>query len=70
MTVEEHQVNGGLGGAVSEVLARKFPVPIEFIGMPDKFGESGKPIQLLRRYKMLSTDIVSAAKRVIRKSRS
>jgi transketolase len=70
VTVEEHQVNGGLGGAVSEVLARKFPVPIEFIGMPDKFGESGEPIQLLRRYKMLSTDIVSAAKRVIRKSRS
>ncbi len=67
VTVEEHQITGGLGGAVAEVLAKKFPVPIEFIGMPDSFGESGKPNELLRKYKMKSVDIVKAARRVIRR---
>src|SRR3989344_2173342 len=43
VTVEEHQVTGGMGGAVAEVLARNFPVPIEFIGVQDKFGQSGSP---------------------------
>ena len=41
VTVEEHQVSGGLGGAVAEVLAKYAPTPIEFIGMQDTFGESG-----------------------------
>ena len=67
VTVEEHQVTGGLGGAVAEVLAQKFPVPIEFIGMPDSFGESGTPSQLLSKYKMTFQDILTAAKRVIRR---
>ena len=65
VTVEEHQVTGGLGGAVAEVLAKSYPVPIEFIGMPDSFGESGAPDELLEKYKMKSKDIVDAAKRVI-----
>ncbi|KKT85386.1 MAG: Transketolase central region, partial [Parcubacteria group bacterium GW2011_GWA1_Parcubacteria_45_10] len=43
ITVEEHQVTGGLGGAVAEVLSRNFPTPQEFVGMPDHFGESGTP---------------------------
>jgi len=67
VTAEEHQTIGGLGSAVSEVLARNFPTPIEFIGMPDSFGESGKPNELLKKYKMKSKDIVSAAKRVIKR---
>lgn len=66
VTVEEHQITGGLGGAVSEVLARKYPVPMEFIGMPDFFGESGAPDKLLKKYKMKAKDIISAAKKVIR----
>ena len=68
VTVEEHQVNGGLGSAVAELLSDNFPVPIEFVGMPDSFGESGKPRELLKKYKMTSYDIALAVKRVIRKS--
>jgi len=70
VVVEEHQVNGGLGGAVAEVLAKNFPVPMEFIGMPDCFGESGKPKELLEKYGMTAKDIVSAAKRVIKRKNS
>ena len=66
VTVEEHQVAGGLGGVVSEVLARNFPVPMGFVGMLDSFGESGKPSELLAKYKMKSADIVRAVKRVIK----
>jgi transketolase len=67
VTVEEHQVNGGLGGAVSEVLAKKYPVPMEFIGMQDSFGESGEPDELLKKYAMKAKDIVSAVKAVIKR---
>jgi transketolase len=67
VTVEEHQVTGGLGGAVSEVLAKNFPVPIEMVGMPDSFGESGEPDELLEKYGMKAKDIVQASKRVIKR---
>jgi transketolase len=70
VTVEEHQIIGGLGGAVAEVLARNFPVPIEFVGMPDSFGESGEPRELLVKYKMTANDIVNAVRRVIRRKKS
>lgn len=65
VTVEEHQITGGLGGAVAETLARNFPVPIEFIGMPDHFGESGAPDELLEKYGMKAKNIVQAIKKVI-----
>jgi len=65
VTVEEHQVNGGLGSAVAEVLVKNFPVPMEFVGMPDSFGESGQPEELMKKYGMTDKDIVEAAKRVI-----
>ena len=67
VTVEEHQISGGLGGAVSECLSKNFPVPIEFVGMNDSFGESGKSDELLTKYGMKSTDIIKAAKEVIRR---
>lgn len=67
VTVEEHQITGGLGGAVSEVISKKFPVPMEFVGMPDTFGESGEPDELLKKYGMKAIDIVEAAKKVIRR---
>lgn len=70
VTVEEHQVTGGLGGAVAEALSQKYPAPIEFIGMPDSFGESGTPQKLLRKYKMKANDIVLASKKVIRRRAS
>lgn len=63
VTIEEHQVAGGLGGAVAELLARKLPTPIEFIGMQDSFGESGKPTELLKKYGMDRVAIVEAAKK-------
>lgn len=50
VTVEEHQVHGGLGSAVSEVLAQEHPVPMKIMGMPDCFGESGTPAELLHKY--------------------
>jgi transketolase len=67
VTVEEHQIAGGLGGAVSEVLSKNFPVPMEYIGMQDTFGESGKPDELLKKYKMKSVDIEDAVKKVIKR---
>lgn len=60
VTVEEHQVAGGLGGAVAELLARKRPLPIEFIGMQGVYGESGKPSELLAKYGMDAVAIKKA----------
>lgn len=65
VTVEEHQIDGGLGSAVVEVLARNWPVPVEFIGMPNCFGESGQPNELLEKYGMKAKNIVEAVKKVI-----
>jgi transketolase len=67
VTVEEHQVQGGLGGAVAECLARNEPTPIEFIGMQNTFGESGKPDELIEKYGMAPADIKRAVKKVIRR---
>lgn len=68
VTVEEHQVKGGLGGAVAELLARKAPTPMEFIGMQDVFGESGKPQELIEKYGMGVGDIKKAVERVARRA--
>lgn len=65
VTVEEHQIMGGLFGVVSETLARTFPSPIEPIGMPDSFGESGQPRELLEKYGMTAGDIIKAVKKVL-----
>ncbi|MEK7497776.1 MAG: transketolase C-terminal domain-containing protein [Patescibacteria group bacterium] len=70
VTVEEHQITGGLGGAVAEVLSRNFPTPQEFIGMKDIFGESGQPGELLEKYEMKAMDIVEASKRAIKRKNS
>lgn len=65
ITVEEHQVNGGLGSAVSEVLAKNFPVPIEFVGVPDVFGESGDTEDLLVKFGLKAKNIIEAVKKII-----
>lgn len=70
VTVEEHQIAGGLGGAVAEVLSRNYPVPQEYIGMPDSFGESGDPNELLKKYGLKAPNIVEAAKKVIKRKNS
>ncbi len=67
VTVEEHQITGGLGGAVAEVLAENFPVPMERVGMPDCFGESGSPEELLEKYGMSVKKIKEAVKNVLKK---
>ena len=61
VTVEEHQVAGGFGSAVAECLAEAHPVPVEFIGVRDLFGQSGTPEELLKHYGMDTTDIKRAA---------
>lgn len=61
VTIEEHQIHGGLAGAVAESLSRHIPVPMESIGMQDSFGESGEPDELLTKYGMRATDIELAA---------
>lgn len=67
VTVEEHQVAGGMGSAVAEVLAKNYPVPIEFIGVQNRFGESGEPQELVEHFGMGVTHIISAVKKAIRR---
>ncbi len=67
VTVEEHQVTGGLGGVVSEVLGEHMPVPVERVGMPDSFGESGEPAELFKKYGLDRSAIVEAVKRVMKR---
>lgn len=64
VTVEEHQTAGGLGSAVAEVLAQECPVPVEFIGVKDKFGQSGEPKELIQYYGMAPADIAEAIRKV------
>jgi transketolase len=65
VTAEEHQVHGGLGGAVAEVLAKNYPVPMEFVGMKDSFGGSGEGKDLMIRFGMSWREIYASALRVI-----
>jgi transketolase len=62
VSVEEHQIAGGLGSVVAETLATRMPMPMRFIGVHDKFGQSGTPDELIRHYGMDETAIVAAAK--------
>lgn len=64
VTVEEHVVNGGLGGAVAEVLARNHPTPMEMVGMQDVFGQSGTAWDLFKHYKLDAPGIIEAVKKV------
>jgi len=59
---EEHQVHGGMGSAVAEVLAAKYPIPIEFVAVPDRFGLSGDPEELLKYMKLTPQEIARKAK--------
>ncbi len=67
VSVEEHQVHGGVGGAVAEVLTKHSPVPQEFIGLQNTFGESGNPWDLVNKYGMGVKDIKAAVKKAIRR---
>lgn len=67
VTCEEHNIIGGLGGAVAEALCENYPVPMARIGTKDKFGKSGKPAPLLKMYELTAEDIKKAAKEIIKK---
>lgn len=70
VTCEEHQVTGGLGGAIAEHTSKTYPVPISFIGMQDSFGESGQPQELLKKYKMDADAIQEAVLAVLKRKRA
>ena len=65
VSVEEHQINGGLGSAIAEVLSKNYPVPQEFIGVHNRFGESGEPAELIEAFGMGVGAIKEAVKKVI-----
>ena len=65
VTAEEHQLNGGLGDSVAQVLARQFPAPLEMVGVDDSFGESGTPEQLMEKYGLSTQNIIDSALKVI-----
>ena len=65
VTVEEHQVTGGLGGAVAEFLAKTCPTPMEFIGVQNRFGESGEPVELIEHFGMGVSHIKAAVRKVL-----
>jgi len=67
VTVEEHNIVGGVGSAVAEVLSQKYPVPMEFVGVKDIFGQSGKMKELWKKYNLDVKDIIYATKKVIRR---
>ena len=65
VTAEEHERNGGLGDSIAQLLARKYPLPVEMVAVDDKFGESGKPDELLKKYGLDTSDVVEAVKSVL-----
>ncbi len=67
VTVEEHQVHGGMGSRVAEILAQRHPVPIEFVGVNDRFGQSGDPAELIEYYGMGSSAIAAAVRRALKR---
>jgi transketolase len=67
VTVEEHQIIGGLGSAVAEIVCREYPVKMDFIGMNDCFGESGKPDELLDKYGLRAKNITESCVKLLEK---
>jgi transketolase len=70
VTVEEHQVMAGFGSAVAEVLAQEHPVPVEFVGVKDRYGQSGDPKELIEHYGMGTSHIAAAIKRAAQRKES
>ena len=67
ITAEEHQMNGGLGSSIAQLLGRKLPTPLEMVAVNDSFGESGKPAELMEKYGLGADDIVEAVKMVLKR---
>jgi len=70
VTAEEHNIIGGLGDAISQCAAKHLPVPIEYVGTKDTFGESGTPMELLKKYGLDIPDIVTAAEKVLQRKKA
>ena len=70
ITAEEHNIQGGFGAAVCEVLAQNIPIPVEFFGMKSIFGESGEPDELLEHFHLTPTDLAEAARKTIKRKRN
>ncbi len=70
VTAEEHQMYGGLGSAVAEVVVQGHPVPMEMVAVNDSFGETGTPEELLKEYNLKDVDIVEAVRKAVAKKRS
>ncbi|MCH5600590.1 transketolase family protein [Niabella ginsengisoli] len=70
VTAEEHNIIGGLGDAIGQCAAKNFPIPIEYVGTKDTFGESGTPKELLKKYGMDVSDIIAAAEKVMSRKSS
>jgi transketolase len=69
VTAEEHQMNGGLGDSVAQLLARKLPMPQEFVAVNDSFGESGTPDELMKKYGLDTVNIVNAVNTVLKRKK-
>jgi transketolase len=67
VTAEEHQMNGGLGDSICQLLSRKLPLPLEMVAVSDTFGESGTPEELMVKYHIDTADVVEAVKKVIKR---
>lgn len=67
VTVEEHQITGGMGSAVAECLAKSYPVPMEFIGIRDQFGQSGTPEELIEHYGLSAKNIIKAVEKILKR---
>jgi transketolase len=67
VTAEEHQIYGGFGSAVAEVLVKNYPVPVEMVAVNDTFGESGDPIDLMTKYGLRDVNIIKAVQKVLKK---
>lgn len=70
VSAEEHQVFGGLGDAIAQVLSRHFPIPLEYVAVNDSFGESGTPDQLMKKYGLEAENIVAAAAQALRRKKA
>ena len=70
MTAEEHNIYGGMGDAIAQCAVKNLPIPIEYVGTKDTFGESGTPKDLLKKYNLDIPDIVAAAEKVMNRKKN
>lgn len=69
VSAEEHQIHGGLGDAIANVLSRNYPAPLEYVAVNDSFGESGTPEQLMKKYGLEAENIVHAAEAAMKRKK-